>query len=79
LTPTAAQQLDGSPKSIHGRVQALLVRLANWPEVNGAKALTGVLAGWYRMRTGDYRHLFRVRGETVIVEKIGHQRDFYED
>ena len=64
---------------MHGRVTALLERLQQWPDVSGVKPLSGNLAGWYRLRTGDYRLRFRVRGETVIVAKIGHRREFYED
>ena len=75
LTPEAAEQFDRLPVTIKGRVSRLRERLANWPEVSGAKALSGNLAGWYRLRTGDYR----VHGETIIVDKIGHRREFYED
>ncbi|MDA8377193.1 MAG: hypothetical protein M0Z50_09065 [Planctomycetia bacterium] len=41
--------------------------------------MRGNLAGHYRKRTGDYRIQFKVEGNTVIVEKIGHRDDFYED
>ena len=64
-------------------------RLDDWPNVSGVKALSGNLAGLYRMRTGDYRLLFRVEGGeseegedkviVIIVEKIGHGKDIYED
>jgi mRNA-degrading endonuclease RelE of RelBE toxin-antitoxin system len=54
-------------------------RLENWPAVSGAKPLRGALAGYYRLRTGDYRLQFHVAGETVLVEKIGHRDGFYED
>lgn len=79
LTPDAAEQLDRLPKAIHARVLALLKRLEHWPAVSGAKRLTGDRAGWCRLRTGDYRVRFRVDGENVNVDKIGHRRDFYED
>jgi mRNA interferase RelE/StbE len=79
LTPEAAEQFDRLPVTIKDRVSRLRERLANWPEVGGAKALSGNLAGWYRLRTGDYRLRFRVQGETIIVDKIGHRREFYED
>ncbi|MGD9857751.1 MAG: type II toxin-antitoxin system RelE/ParE family toxin [Planctomycetaceae bacterium] len=79
VTPEAQQQLDGLPVRIHARVRQLLIRLEKWPEVSGAKPLSGKLAGHYRMRTGDYRLQFRVKGETVIVEKIGHRDRFYDD
>jgi mRNA interferase RelE/StbE len=79
LTPEAAQELDELPRPIHARVLRLLERLVDWPDVSGAKQLKGELAGRYRLRTGDYRVLFRVKGETVFVEKIGHRDGFYED
>jgi mRNA-degrading endonuclease RelE of RelBE toxin-antitoxin system len=60
-------------------VQKLLARLEKWPDVRGVKALSGNLAGWFRLRTGDYRVRFRVEGELVIVGKIGHRKDVYDD
>jgi mRNA-degrading endonuclease RelE of RelBE toxin-antitoxin system len=46
--------------------------------VSGVKALRGDLAGCFRLRTGDYRVQFRVAGETIIIEKVGHRDGFYE-
>lgn len=79
LTPEAADQIEALPRSIHARVLKLLERLRAWPEVSGAKPLTGNLAGHYRLRSGDYRIQFHVRNDTVIVEKVGHRDGFYED
>ena len=80
LTPPAAAQLDRLTEPIHGRILKLLERLDRWPEVSGAKPLSGDLAGHWRMRTGDYRLQFVVEGEaTVIVERIGHRDGFYEE
>ena len=78
LTREAAEGLDDLPLVIHSRVLSLLERLEKWPAVSGAKPLTGPLAGRYRLRTGDYRLQFRVEGQAVIVEKIGHRDRFYE-
>jgi mRNA-degrading endonuclease RelE of RelBE toxin-antitoxin system len=63
--------LDRLPKAIHDRVLRLLERSKNWPAVSGAKALSGNLTDWYRLRTGDYRLRFFIREETVIVDQIG--------
>ncbi|MCG3179807.1 MAG: hypothetical protein BIFFINMI_02152 [Phycisphaerae bacterium] len=78
LTPEAADGLEDLPLAIHARVLSLLERLAKWPAVSGAKPLSGRLAGRYRLRTGDYRVQFRVQGQAIIVEKIGHRDRFYE-
>jgi len=79
LTPAAARELEKLPRVIRARAAGMLERLDKWPAVSGAKPLTGNLAGKYRLRTGDYRLQFHVRGDVVIVERIGHRDGFYED
>jgi mRNA-degrading endonuclease RelE of RelBE toxin-antitoxin system len=79
ITPEAFRQAERLPVVIRTRVRRLVLRLANWPEVSGAKPLSGNLAGRYRVRTGDYRVQFYVEGKSIIVEKIGHRDRFYED
>lgn len=79
----AFDQFTRLPRPIQERVRKLLIRLKDWPNVSGVKALSGNLAGFYRLRTGAYRVLFHAEYETgetvVVVDKIGHRRDFYED
>lgn len=77
VTPEAAGQLERLDNPVHARVLKLLVRLEQWPDVSGAKPLRGDLAGHFRLRTGDYRVQFRVAGDVVTVEKIGHRDGFY--
>lgn len=79
LGPKAADDLEDLPLAIHVRVLRILERLESWPSVSGAKPLSGSLAGHYRIRTGDYRVQFRIEGDAVVVEKIGHRARFYED
>ncbi len=78
FTSAAVRQLDKLPKVIRARMYRLVERLGKWPDVSGAKALTGNLAGKYRLRTGDYRLLFHVEAERLVIERIGHRDDFYE-
>ena len=68
-----------SPASIQSRIGQIVVRLQSWPEVSGFKPLRGKLAGRYRIRTGDYRVQFRIAGDRVIIERVGHRDGFYED
>ena len=74
----ARQQFQRLPKSIKARVLGIIERLADWPQVSGAKPLRHGLAGHYRIRTGGYRVQFRVVGSQVIVEKIGDRSGFYD-
>lgn len=79
LLQAAALQLGDLPKPIKARMVELLVRLADWPDVSGAKPLSGSLAGHFRLRTGDYRLQFRIEAGVVVVEQVGHRDGFYED
>jgi mRNA-degrading endonuclease RelE of RelBE toxin-antitoxin system len=54
-------------------------RLALWPAVSGAKALSGNWAGHYRIRTGDWRVIFRAVTPQIIVVRIKHRSEVYED
>jgi mRNA-degrading endonuclease RelE of RelBE toxin-antitoxin system len=79
LTTDAARELAELPRVIRTRVMLILARLEHWPEVSGAKPLSGRLAGRHRIRTGNYRLQFRARADSVVVERIGHRDGFYED
>ena len=79
ISPTADAEIARLPLVIRGRIWDIVVRLERWPEVSGAKPLTGPLAGRFRIRTGDYRIQFRVTKTAVIIEKVGHRDGFYED
>jgi mRNA-degrading endonuclease RelE of RelBE toxin-antitoxin system len=79
VKPEAAAEFATLPRPIQTRIVRLFARLRQWPDVSGVKPLRGSLAGRYRLRTGDYRLQFRIIGEEVYIEKIGHRDRFYED
>lgn len=53
--------------------------MADWPNVSGAKPLRNELSGRRRVRTGDYRVQFFVRGGIVYIEKVGHRDGFCDE
>ena len=65
------------PRSVQPRVYRVILLLADWPKVSGVKPLRGRLSGNFRVRTGDYRIVFRVSGEQVIVWRIGDRKEVY--
>ena len=80
----AQRQLNALPLTIRGRVAGVFARLAEWPDVSGAKPLAGDFRGSFRVRTGDYRVIFRVENPraarpAVVVWRIGDRRDVYAD
>jgi mRNA-degrading endonuclease RelE of RelBE toxin-antitoxin system len=79
LAVEAAEQYGELPRSIQPRIDNIILRLGHWPAISGVKPLTGRLAGNSRVRTGDYRIVFRVAGDKLIVWKIGDRKDVYLD
>jgi mRNA-degrading endonuclease RelE of RelBE toxin-antitoxin system len=78
MSPTAEKDLARVPPGMLARVLRLLARLEFWPVVSGAKPLRGGLGGHYRLRTGDWRIIFRPIGADVIVERIDDRKDVYD-
>jgi mRNA interferase RelE/StbE len=78
LTPAAARELRELSPTMKRRVQSVFVRLESWPATSGAKPLSHALAGTYRIRTGDWRVLFRLVAGEVLVERIAHRSEVYD-
>ncbi|MDX2142897.1 MAG: type II toxin-antitoxin system RelE/ParE family toxin [Rhodospirillaceae bacterium] len=73
----AAKELAALPAPARERILKALDRLADDPRASGnIKALHG---GGYRLRVGDYRVLYVVKDDLllVLVVKVGHRKDVY--
>ena len=78
--PKAIEDLKGMPS----KVQLQILRKINWLGLNfeqvQPKGLTDNLAGFYKLRVGDYRVLYDIEGELKVIEiaRVGHRRDIYD-
>lgn len=79
LAPAAAQQLRKFDPQVRRRVQAAIELLATEPRPPAATRLVGG-AGEWRVRTGDYRIVYEIEDERllVLVLSVGHRRDIYQ-
>ena len=78
ILPAAARAIKKLPPEAKRRVQAAVELLAEDPRPPAAKKLTG--RPEWRVRTGDYRVLYRIREDvlTVVVVRAGLRRDIYQ-
>ena len=78
LAPAAARQLRTFDPQVRRRIQAALELLATEPRPPAATQLVGGSGEW-RVRTGDYRIVYEIRDEEllVLVLRMGHRRDVY--
>jgi len=65
---------------IVSRIVRAVTALASNPRPDGCKKLSGSECA-YRIRIGDYRVIYEVYDDVLIVEvvRIGHRKDIYRD
>jgi mRNA interferase RelE/StbE len=74
----ADQDLKKIPPAARSRIaRSIEERLGTAPERFGAP-LTGDLGGYWKLRVGDYRVVFKVIAGDVWILAIVHRRDVYE-
>ena len=78
LTPRAERDFKSLDGSIRGRIKQRIDSLAENPHPQGIKKIEGE-EELYRLRVGDYRILYQVKGKIllVLIVGIGHRRDIY--
>ena len=70
--------LPGIDKRSRSRIRtAIEERLANQPEVYG-KPLRRTLKGYWKLRVGDYRVVYRISRKDVLILGIIHRKDVYK-
>ena len=78
ILPVAVRAIRKLPPEAKRRIQAVIELLAEDPRPPAAKKLTA--RPEWRVRTGDYRVLYRIQDDilTVVVVHAGHRRDIYD-
>ena len=75
----AAKELKKLPKDVGLRI---ISKLDFWVESGAplifAENLHDSTLGSYRFRIGDYRVIFDVEDETIVVLAVGHRREIYK-
>jgi mRNA interferase RelE/StbE len=68
------QKLDEFTKK---RIGKALLRYKESP-LRYAEKLTNSRLGDYRFRVGDYRIIFDIEGNKIVVLRVGHRKDIYK-
>lgn len=77
--PLVARDIVGINRDIRRRLaKAIQERLSSHPESYG-KPLRGDLAGYWTLRVGDYRVVYRVVKHEVWIFAIINRRDVYSE
>ncbi len=78
--PKAIEDLRG----LSVKVQSQILKKINWLGLNfqqvQPKSLAENLAGFYKLRVGDYRVLYEIDAEleVIAIARVGHRREIYD-
>ena len=75
-TRRAGRDIQGLDPDTKERLGRVLLRYAEDP-LNHAERLTESELGSYRFRVGDYRVIFDLEGDEIVVLRVGHRREIY--
>ena len=75
-THRAARDIRGLEENVKKRIGKALKRYVEEP-LKYASKLTDPALGTYRFRIGDYRVVFDIEDEEIVVLRVGHRRDIY--
>lgn len=80
FTKKAAKELERLPEKVQRQIAPVVDGLANEPRPAGCEKLAGEDDLW-RVRSGDYRLIYTVRDDLVIVTvvRIAHRKDVYRN
>jgi len=76
FTQRALKDLENIDKETQKRIAIKLKEYIKEP-LKYARKLANPKIGTYRFRIGDYRVIFDIDGEKIVILRIGHRRSIY--
>ena len=76
-TRRAERDIEKLEPKIRDRVGKTLLQYREEP-LRFAEKLTDPVLGEYRYRIGDYRVVFDMEGNEIVVLRVGHRREIYK-
>jgi mRNA interferase RelE/StbE len=76
-TKRATRDIDALDPPIKRRIGRTLLRYEQDP-LKYAETLKHSELGSYRFRVGDYRVIFDLEEDEIVVLRVGHRRDIYK-
>lgn len=77
LRKSAVNDLKSLPKNIKDAIHSKIADLADFPNVRNLKKLTNFEPA-YRLRVGDYRILFDVENDKIVIGRVLHRKESYK-
>lgn len=77
-TEDAIKDLERLDKPVEQRVLKKISWLSNNFERITPEPLSGEFKGTFKLRIGDWRVVYTVEGQTLVIQFIAHRREIYK-
>jgi len=77
-TEDAIKDLERLDKPVEQRVLRKISWLSNNFERITPEPLSGEFKGTFKLRIGDWRVVYTVEGQTLVIQFIAHRREIYK-
>jgi mRNA interferase RelE/StbE len=75
-TRRAERDIEKLEPNVKDRIGKTLLRYSEEP-LKFAEKLSDPILGEYRFRIGDYRVIFDLQGDEIVLLRVGHRREIY--
>lgn len=75
FTPRFLKEIEAYDREVQVRIIREINILKTTPHIG--KTLHGVFKGVYSLRIGDYRVLYQIKGNEVVLLIVGHRKRVY--
>jgi mRNA interferase RelE/StbE len=75
-TSRAAKDISRLDSNIKTRIKESLEKYSESP-INYARKMMDPVLGTYRFRVGDYRIIFDIHDNEIVVLRVGHRKDIF--
>ncbi len=81
FTPHADRDFRRLSRDVQTRLASRIDALGDDPRPAAARKLTGTDEELYRIRVGDYRIIYQILDQAllVLIVRLGHRRDVYQN
>jgi len=76
--PEVARDISGFPQNIKLRIRKAIEDRLILDPMKFGEPLRRSLSGFRKLRVGDYRVIYQIQGQTVVILKIGHRSTVYK-
>ena len=73
-----SRDIAGFPQNIKNRIRKAIEDRLILDPVRFGEPLRRSLAGFRKLRVGDHRVIYQIRGQTVVILKRGHRKEVYK-